>query len=53
MILSDFKHTDFFQILKVTKELIISVTNFTIKLSLSTFKFFIWILVTTYNYVMK
>ena len=53
MTLSDFKHTDIFQILKVSKELIISVTNFTIKVSLSIIKFSTWILVSTYNYVMK
>ncbi|EHN70619.1 hypothetical protein VFSR5_1020 [Aliivibrio fischeri SR5] len=53
MILSDFKHTDIFQILKVSKELIISITKFTIKLSLFAFRLLAWTAKSTYNYVMK
>jgi hypothetical protein len=53
MTINDFKHSDFYHILKVAKELSLSISQFVIRSCLNIFKGIVWASKKTYSYVMS
>lgn len=53
MTMNDFKHSDFYHILKVAKELGMSISQFVINSCLNIGKGLVWTSKKTYRYVMR
>lgn len=53
MTLNEFKHSDLYSCLKITKELIYTSAQFCYSVLLGLFKFTFWVGKKTYNYIAK